>query len=368
MTPEIVDALRRASEEGTEAALATVVSTHDSAPCDPGACMVILGDGRVFGSVSGGCVEGAVVEEATKVLQDGRPKLLSYGIADELAATVGLTCGGTIRVWVERMDRSADVRRIAAALDEQRPLAVVTQLTGAGAGDWVYAEPGRVDGRLRSARLTERVTQDALGMLAVGATGVRHYGPDGEARQDEVEVFVRSLVRPPRMYVFGATDFASATVSIGKLLGCRVTVCDARSRFLTATRFPEADELIARWPDEFLAEAPVDERTAIVVLTHDPKFDVPLLLAALRTPAGYIGAMGSRRTCDDRTRRLLEEGVDPVEIGRVRAPIGLDIGARTPAEVAVAIAGELIALRYGRPAGFLNFRAGAVHLPPQVVA
>jgi len=135
-------------------------------------------------------VEGAVVEEATAVLRDGRPKLLSYGIADELAATVGLTCGGTIRVWVERMDRSADVRRIAAALDEQRPLAVVTQLTGAGACDWVYAEPGRVDGRLRSARLTERVTQDALGMLAVGATGVRHYGPDGEARQDEVEVFV----------------------------------------------------------------------------------------------------------------------------------------------------------------------------------
>jgi len=205
-------------------------------------------------------------------------------------------------------------------------------------------------------------------MLAVGATGVRHYGPDGEARQDEVEVFMHSLVPPPRMYVFGTTDFAAATVAIGKLLGYKVTVCDARSRFLTAARFHGADELVARWPDEFLAESPVDERTVLVVLTHDPKFDLPLLLTALRTPARYIGAMGSRRTCDERTQRLLEEGARWEDIRRIRAPIGLDIGARTPAEVAVAIAGELIALQYGRPAGFLNFRAGAVHLPPQAVA
>jgi xanthine dehydrogenase accessory factor len=165
------------------------------------------------------------------------------------------------------------------------------------------------------------------------------------------------------MYVFGATDFARETARIGKFLGYRVTVCDARATFVTRARFPEVDELVVRWPDELLAEAPVDARTAICVLTHDPKFDVPLLRAALATDAGYIGAMGSRRTDDDRVRKLRAEGLGDAELARIHGPIGLDLGARTPQEVAVAIAGEITALRYGAPGGFLGDRAGAVHVP-----
>ena len=323
--------------------------------------MLILGDGRVIGSVSGGCVEGAVVEEAMRVLRDGQPRLLNYGIADELAATVGLTCGGTIRLWVQRMDDVREAGRISAALRDQSPLAIAVELTGGGAGARMRVLAGQVEGALSTAALTRRVSEDALAMLDAGVTSIRHYGRNGEARRDEVEVFVHSLVPPPRMYVFGVTDFAASAVSIGKLMGYRVTVCDARSRFLTRARFPDADELVRSWPDEFLTRAPVDARTAVLVLTHDPKFDMPLLVAALETPAGYIGAMGSRLTCDERTQRLLEAGVTAAEVARVRAPIGLDIGARTPAEVAVAIAGELIAVRYGRPAGFLNARRGRVH-------
>jgi xanthine dehydrogenase accessory factor len=205
------------------------------------------------------------------------------------------------------------------------------------------------------------VVSEARSTLTAGLTGVRAYGRQGEARRQDVEVFVQSFAPPARMYVFGGTDFARATAQIGKFLGYRVTVCDARAAFVTRARFPEADELVVRWPDEFLAEAEVDQRSAICILTHDPKFDVPLLRAALAGDAGYIGAMGSRRTDDERTSALRREGVSEAELSRVRGPIGLDIGARTPQEVAVAIAGESVAVRSGSCAGFLRERSGAVH-------
>jgi len=205
-------------------------------------------------------------------------------------------------------------------------------------------------------------------MLAQGLTGVRRYGPRGERRGDALAVFVHSFAPPPHLLVFGAIDFAAAVARIGKFLGYRVTVCDARPVFATAKRFPEADEVVVKWPHKFLGERAaaggVDERTAICVLTHDPKFDVPLLEVALRTPAGYIGAMGSRRTHRDRMARLRRAGLTEAELARLRSPIGLDLGARTPEETAVSIAAELIQLRWGGSGRPLTETTGRIHGEP----
>jgi xanthine dehydrogenase accessory factor len=212
-------------------------------------------------------------------------------------------------------------------------------------------------------RLDAAVDDDTRGMLAQGLTGQRHYGREGERRLDELTIFVHSFAPPPRMLVFGAIDFAAAVAREGKFLGYRVTVCDARPVFATAKRFPEADEVVVKWPHKFLEEIrdEIDERTVICVLTHDPKFDVPLLEAALRTPAGYIGAMGSRRTHEDRIARLRESGMTERELDRLRSPIGLDLGARTPEETAVSIAAELIQLRWGGTGRPLTDTTGRIH-------
>ncbi len=202
---------------------------------------------------------------------------------------------------------------------------------------------------------------DVRGMLAQGLTGIRRYGAHGERRGDELGVFVNSFAPPPRMLVFGAIDFAAAVARVGKFLGYHVTVCDARQVFATKSRFPDADEVIVEWPHRFLAGTGVDARTVICVLTHDPKFDVPLLEVALRTPAGYIGAMGSRRTHEDRIERLREVGLTDDELARLRSPIGLDLGARTPEETAVSIAAELIQLRWGGTGQPLTATEGRIH-------
>jgi xanthine dehydrogenase accessory factor len=210
-------------------------------------------------------------------------------------------------------------------------------------------------------RLDAAVDDDVRGMLAQGLTGTRRYGEHGERLGDELAVFVNSFAPPPRMIVFGAIDFAAAVARVGKFLGFRVTVCDARGVFATRARFPDADEVVVDWPHRFLSQTTVDARTVICVLTHDPKFDVPVLQVALRTPAGYIGAMGSRRTHEDRLERLREAGLTEPELARLRSPIGLDLGARTPEETAVSIAAELIQLRWsgtGRP---LTTTAGRIH-------
>jgi xanthine dehydrogenase accessory factor len=250
---------------------------------------------------------------------------------------------------------------LLAVIRKGEPVALVTVVDGPGVGAKALVTPSDVLGSLGNDALDRAVTGDARAMLMHGSTGTRHFGEQGEQRDDALEVFVQSFAPRPRMYVFGAIDFSRATVQIGKLLGYHVTVCDARATFATRKRFPEADEVVVRWPHEFLAEAPVDERTALCVLTHDPKFDVPLLMAAVKTPAAYVGAMGSRRTHRDRMRRLQAEGVGADELRRIRGPIGLDIGARTPEEVAVAIAAEIIALRYGKRALALSDRSGPVH-------
>jgi xanthine dehydrogenase accessory factor len=225
--------------------------------------------------------------------------------------------------------------------------------------------PDRVTGTLGSDRTDSAVTDDGRGLLAAGRTGVLHYGPDGERRGDGMSVFVNSFEPPPRMLVFGAIDFAAAMARLGSYLGYRVTVCDARPVFATRSRFPHADEVIVDWPHRYLqAEIEagrVDNRTVVTVLTHDPKFDVPVLELALRSNLGYVGAMGSRRTHDDRLKRLQEAGLTDADLDNLASPIGLDLGARTPEETAVSIAAEIIALRWHGTGTRLTTQPGPIH-------
>jgi xanthine dehydrogenase accessory factor len=240
---------------------------------------------------------------------------------------------------------------LAAAVRADHPVALATVIAGPGAGGKLLVRPGDPPrGTLGDPDLDRVVARDALGELAAGTTAVRHYGEHGEAREAVVAVFVESFAPPPRMLVFGAVDFTAALVKVAKVLGYRVTVCDAREVFATRARFPQADEVVVDWPDRLLGQMgqTLTTRDVVCVLTHDAKFDVPALVAALDTDVGYIGAMGSRRTHTDRIKRLLEAGVDHAALGRIRAPVGLDIGARTPEETAVSICAEIIAQRTGR--------------------
>jgi xanthine dehydrogenase accessory factor len=360
---DVLSQIVRWWEAGDRFGLATVVGTFRSAPRPPGAAMAVLGDEAV-GSVSGGCVEGAVYELAGEVVESGAPVLQRYGISDDDAFSVGLTCGGIIDVFVEPVSRQEfpELGEIAASVGKRVPVAVATILSGPGrVGARRVIWPDRSSGSLGLARLDQAVDDDARGMLAQGQTGVRRYGEQGERRLDDLQVFVCSFAPPPRMLVFGAIDFAAAVARVGKFLGYHVVVCDARPVFATAKRFPEADEVIVKWPHDYLTSTEVDERTVICVLTHDPKFDVPLLEVALRTPAGYVGAMGSRRTHEDRLTRLREAGLAESELARLRSPIGLDLGARTPEETAVSIAAELIQLRWGGSGRALTETEGRIH-------
>ena len=348
-------------------ALATVVDVRGSAPRQPGASMAVNTGGEVIGSVSGGCVEGAVYEVAEEVLRTREAVLQTYGISDDDAFAVGLTCGGILDILVRPIDAAAgsEFADVAASIASEEPVALATIISGADrVATSVAVWTDRVSGSLGTEGLDVAVVDDARGMLAQGQTGIRHYGPHGERRQDDLAVFIESFNPPPRMLVFGAIDFAAAVARIGKYLGYRVTVCDARPVFATERRFPDADEVICEWPHRFLADTQVDARTVIAVLTHDPKFDVPLLEVALRTPAGYIGAMGSRRTHYDRLARLREIGFTEAELERLRSPIGLDLGARTPEETAVSVAAEIIGLRWGGSGRPLASTEGAIHGDP----
>jgi xanthine dehydrogenase accessory factor len=356
-------------KEGESFGLATVVQTFSSAPREPGAAMAVAPSGDVVGSVSGGCVEGAVYDLAGEVMASGQPVLQRYGISDDAAFSVGLTCGGIIDIFVEPVSRQryGELGEVARAVRAGQPVAVATVVAGPGLlGSrrviWPADRDPHATGTLGSGdRLDQAVDDDARGMLAQGQTGVRRYGPEGERRRDELSVFVQSFAPPPRMLVFGAIDFAAAVARIGKFLGYWVTVCDARPVFATASRFPEADEVVTDWPHRYLDGISTDERTVICVLTHDPKFDVPVLEVALRVPAAYVGAMGSRRTHEDRLQRLREVGLSEAELARLRSPIGLDLGARTPEETAVAIAAELIQLRWGGTGQALSVTGGRIH-------
>ena len=370
---DVMEELREWWDAGETVGVGTVVATWRSAPRPAGASMLVGPDGTAVGSVSGGCVEGAVYELAQQVVADGGPELHRYGISDGDAFAVGLTCGGVLDVFVEKVSQETfpELGEIAADVEAGRPVAVVTVVDHPDAG-WVgrrlVVRPEDADapvqGGLGSSRADDAVTDDVRGLLAQGRSQLLTYGPDGQRRGEGMRVFCASYAPKPRMLVFGAIDFAAAVARVGSFLGYQVTVCDARPVFATPARFPDADEVVVEWPHRYLrrqAEAgAIDARTVITVLTHDPKFDVPLLEIALRLPdVAYVGAMGSRLTHDDRLARLREAGLSEKELERMSSPIGLDLGARTPEETAVSIAAEMIALRWGgggRPLAELDGR------------
>ena len=335
--------------------------------------MLVGPDGSAVGSVSGGCVEGAVYDLAKEVVSSGTPVLQRFGVSDDDAFAVGLTCGGIIDVFVERVDRGSfpELGAVATAIRDRVPVAVATcvdapaddPLGRRGRRLVVWAE--KVDGTLGSDRLDAAVADDVRGLLTTGRSAQLHYGYSGERRGEDLTFFVASYAPPPRMIVFGAIDFAAAVARIGGFLGYRVTVCDARPVFATTSRFPDADEVVVDWPHRYLTaqaeQGLVDERTVVCVLTHDPKFDGPVLETALRLPLAYVGAMGSRRTHDDRLERLREAGLTGAELARLASPIGLDLGARTPEETAVSIAAEIIAARWGGTGNRLTVLDGRIH-------
>ncbi|GGF53452.1 xanthine dehydrogenase [Marmoricola endophyticus] len=373
---EVLPELMRWYDAGETIGMGTVVATFRSAPRPPGASMLVGPAEEAVGSVSGGCVEGAVYELAGSVVEDGTPVLQRYGVSDDDAFAVGLTCGGILDVYVEKVDRESfpELAEIAEDIENGRPVAVATVVDHPDPS-WVGRrmtvrpeEDGghRVTGGIGSPRADAAVADDSLGLLAQGRNATLTYGPDGERRGEGMRVFVWAFAPPPRMLVFGAIDFAAAVARVGSFLGYHVTVCDARPVFATATRFPEADEVVVDWPHRFLtaqAEAgAIDSRTVICVLTHDPKFDVPLLEVALRLPdVGFVGAMGSRRTHEDRVTRLREIGLTEEELARLSSPIGLDLGGRTPEETAVSIAAEIIATQWGGSGTRLQESSGRIH-------
>jgi Xanthine and CO dehydrogenases maturation factor, XdhC/CoxF family len=363
---DVLDDLESWWRAGDTVGLGTVVGTWKSAPRQPGAAMLVGADGTAVGSVSGGCVEGAVYELAEAARETLRPVLQRYGVSDDDAFAVGLTCGGIIDVYVEPVNQETfpELGEIVDDIRAGRPVAVATLIDDPDAsriGRRLVVRPDRVTGTFGSERFDAAVGDDVQGLLEQGRTGIVRYGPDGERRGDEVAVFVASYAPKPRMIVFGAIDFAAAVARVGAFLGYRVTVCDARPTFATKRRFPDADEVIVAWPHKYLAKTQVDARTVVCLLTHDPKFDVPLLEVALRMPLAYLGAMGSRRTNDDRTARLKELGFTDADLARLHAPIGLDVGGRTPEETAVSIAAEIIQQRWGGSGAQLRAVSGPIH-------
>lgn len=359
-------------ESGEEIGVGTVVATFQSAPRPAGASMLVGPDESAVGSVSGGCVEGAVYTLAQEVVASGEPVLQRYGVSDDDAFAVGLTCGGILDVYVEKVSRETfpELGDIAADIEAGRPVALATVIEHpdpAWLGRRMVVRPDTDPvGTIGSPRADDAVRDDAMGLLAAGHNATLTYGPDGERRGEGMRVFVWAFAPKPRLLVFGAIDFAAAVARVGAFLGYHVTVCDARPVFATASRFPDADEVVVDWPHRYLtAEVEagrIDPRTVVTVLTHDPKFDVPLLEVALRLPeVAYVGAMGSRRTHEDRMARLREAGVSEEELARLSSPIGLDLGARTPEETAISIAAEVIAGRWGGSGRSLAATEGRIH-------
>jgi xanthine dehydrogenase accessory factor len=347
---DVLPDIERWRARGDRIAVATVVATRKSAPRPVGSKLAISERGEMAGSVSGGCVENEVYGHACEILEGDRPKLLSYGISDDLALTVGLPCGGEIDVFVEAvpdelLDRLGQIverqeRAVVFTVVDGEPLGA--QLLVTEAGERVGSGPDealeRFDEVLRGGRNT-------LIELDSGAT-----------------VFAEVYGPPPRLVVFGAVDTAEALCAAAKLIGWRTIVADARAKFATAERLPSADEIVVAWPEEALAQIEPDHQTAIVVLTHDEKFDVPALKGALASEAFYVGALGSRRNQEKRRERLLAEGVAEAELERVSGPAGLDIGADTPAETALSILAEILATRARREGGPLKTAKGRIHV------
>ncbi|MEU1311248.1 XdhC/CoxI family protein [Streptomyces cinnamoneus] len=340
---DIAGELHRWCTQGRDVAVATVAAVRGSAPRQPGAALAVDAAGTALGSVSGGCVEGAVHELCRAALASGEPVLERFGYSDDDAFAVGLTCGGEIDVLVTPVCPVAAAALAAAATGETVALArVVTGPPGTVGRALLVRPDGTGEGTLGGPPALDDAARDAARTLLDAGRTARVDLP-----AHSVGLLVECSVPPPRMLVFGAIDFAAALVRAGTFLGYRVTVCDARPVFATAARFPEADEVVVDWPHRYLDSQVLDARTVLCVLTHDAKFDVPLLQRALALPVAYVGAMGSRRTHEARLRLLRDAGVGEEELARLRSPIGLDLGARTPEETALSIAAEIVAVRRG---------------------
>jgi xanthine dehydrogenase accessory factor len=346
---------------------ALLVEVEGSAPLPPGAMMVIDDQGNIEGSITGGCVEGAVVTEAEALLADGSPapaKLLSYGISDDLAGTVGLMCGGIVHILVHELaGEAAEVER--AVLESHaggRPVAVATLIDGPSAGARMAVIGNELIGSLHDTDLLDRnVAREAQGLLEEGKTTLRRFGADGATLGDDLRVHIRAYAPPPRMVIIGAIDFSAALAPFASRIGYEVTICDARDRFARSSRFSSVATVKIGWPQDVMNDMELGPRDAVLVFTHDSKFDEPALVSALKTNAGYIGALGSRQTTADRERRLREAGVSDADLARLHAPCGLDIGSRTAEETAVSVLAEIIAARAQRAGAPLRQTDGPIH-------
>ncbi len=326
---DVAKDVERWKSEGEEVALATVVRTWGSAPRGPGAKMALTRDARISGSVSGGCVEAAVVEEGREVLETGTPKLLHFGIADETAWNVGLTCGGSIEIFVEKLDDSL-ARAFADALQKRSSLARATVIRGAELGSPLFVREGQAAKTV--------VEAAALRALAQGQSDVF-------TAEDGAEIFLDVELPPPTLVMIGGVHIAIAMTAMAKALGYRTIVIDPRGVFGNEERFPHADQLIPEWSDEGLEGLGLDRSSAVATLTHDPKIDDPALMVALRSPAFFVGALGSKKTQEKRRKRLFERGLTEAELSRLFAPVGLDIGSRTPEEIALSVMAQIVAVR-----------------------
>jgi xanthine dehydrogenase accessory factor len=350
--------------EGRRVVSAALVERIGSAPLDPGAQMLIDDRGNIEGSVTGGCVEAALVEEAERILGRGDPRVVTYGVSDEEALGVGLMCGGTVRVFVHEYgdDALKPLEAVAAARAADEPVARATLLDGDRAGASISILEDRVVGSLGITDLLDRsVERDARGQLDEGVSRIRRYGAGGEVMGSELAIYIQAFATPPRMLIFGAIDFSSEMAKVASDIGYRVTICDAREPFARSPRFSRNAEVVIEWPDRYLEGQDLGPRDVVLAFTHDPKFDEPALTAALATDAGYVGALGSRLTQQRRAERLRDAGLDERSIARIHAPCGLDVGARTPSETAISILAEVIAVRTGRTGESLRETSGPIH-------
>ena len=347
---EVLSEIEVWKARGDRIALATVIDVQRSAPRPPGAKMAVNEHGEIAGSVSGGCVEGAVVEVADAVLRGEQPRMLHFGIADSEGWEVGLPCGGEIEVWVQCYEPG---RFIEVARSGDRA-AEVTLLEGARPGAKLLIEAdGARSGSLGAPELDDEAVLTASEVLWTDASERR--GP----------LFIDVIAPAPRLIMFGAVDIATSLCRLAHAAGWRPYVVDPRARFTASERFPDAEEVIAAWPEEAFARlGGVDPATFIVVLTHDPKLDDAALALALRSPAAFVGAMGSRRANATRRERLLASGLGEAELARLSAPLGLDLGAITREETALSILAEIVAARHGREGGRLAHRNGRIHEVP----
>jgi xanthine dehydrogenase accessory factor len=347
---EVLSDIERWRARGERFAVATVIATRRSAPRPIGAKFAVSESGEMAGSVSGGCVESDVYDHACQVLQQGRPQFLSYGIADELAFSVGLPCGGEIDVFVESAP-DALVERLLRIIETEERAILFTVVEGEPLGaDLLVTEAGE-----RFGEGPEELADHVDELLRRGRNTLFEL-------DDGRKVFAEVYGPAPRLLVIGAVDTAEALCAAAKQLGWRTIVADARGKFATKERIPSADELLVSWPQEAIDQTQPDYQTAVVVLTHDDKFDVPAIKGALGTEAFYIGALGSRRNQERRRERLLEAGVEEHQFDRVSGPTGLDIGADTSAETALSILGEILATRAGRDGGFLRNSKTRIHV------